>query len=820
MVAKGFLAAAAIIICCSTTLRGNDPDEKCPGGDCKSACSDKQQCSADAACCADGPCDDQHCCETEQVAVEKCANEKCAAEECSIEKCSTEKCSAEKSTAGECAKSPCSGEKCALETCATKKCAADVCSDGKCRGEKCTFTVAAGGACDSLKCALAGIAKEACTVNAPCATAKCSGGTCSAEKCSVASCAKGTCNGGACPVAACATQVCDVLKSAVQACTTASDDVCCEDADGASETCGATQCATLDCGGQDCPAGACREASCSDEVCHGLQCAVGLSLTSSGGQLTLTATKTFASEPAPPKCSVETCESGTCSTSECAANAPDQCATSACSTATCASSKCSATKCQEGACSTVACNAGKCSVDAGSAKTCATSECAAGASGKTPCAAKQCVAGTSALETKLAELERLKEEIAVLRLAGSNAESYIVDVKMVELNRTRCRSLGFDLEFADGCATNEFASQTCQALEQRNLAKVLFNPTLYVTSDRKASLAVGNEHARVNADGQVVSEFVGKKLDLVASSLGGDRVRLCIAPTISENCGSDDEQARTRLLKLDCSIDATVGKTVVVEGPTLSRVCSVTTDGGSEEEVEEIQTVVLVTVNRPTGAARPASVRQAAYEKTLVEAVQQPKFITVVYPVPDLQVWKVRPQGVQFDADLLIAHIKATVEPQSWRGAACGSPADAEHADGAIQPFERNGSLVICQTEANHERITQLFRQMRVAGREKEEARQERELRDGGVTPASAEAPVERDAKCAKGQCSESKCSAPKDSESTCSGGTCHKTEASTSSGPAEKCSGECQGECDGSKCDGACPETASCPCVGGACTR
>jgi hypothetical protein len=225
---------------------------------------------------------------------------------------------------------------------------------------------------------------------------------------------------------------------------------------------------------------------------------------------------------------------------------------------------------------------------------------------------------------------------------------------------------------------------------------------------------------------------------------------------------------------------------------------------------------------------------QSAYETALLAAAAvEPVCITRVYPVPDLHVWKVRPNGVEFDADLLIDYIVATVDPQSWRGAVCSDPRQAEQAIGEVQPFERNGALVICQTQANHERIGELLQKMRVAGQEKAAACKEEERLQAGelevtfettadgvahakvVRPASVEEPVaaesKAESKCSKGACSESKCK-----ESACNAGKCSKSEVSLESEPADDCPGDCtQGDCSGE-----CPETASCPCIGGTCTR
>ena len=814
MVAKGFLAAAAIIICCSTTLQGKDPEEKCASGDCPAACSDQEKCRVEKTVCDDAKCDDkEECCEKEQVSLETIAKEKCATEKCSTEKCATQKCSA-----GECAKSQCAAEKSATASCSSGACSIQKCTAVK-GGEKCAFTTTLGGLSAPLRCAL-----EATPVSFGVSVRTCSQAECAASTEVAGHRTAAECNGESCPVAACASQVCDALQCAIESCTASTDQECCPEAVCATGACGTSQCAALQCSEQACPLGKC-ETACSSEVNNGLKCAVEACFTATGGQFTITAAKAYTGEPVSEKCSAEACAEKGCSTATCANK---QCAATTCSTSKCASSKCSTEVCKEEICATTKCNAEKCSLGTCSEKTCAASDCSTGkcvksvsledaaeaAAPLTACTKQEGCASAFAerklteavarLEAKIAAIEQRHAEVGTRRVAVERAQMYVVEVKVVEVNKSKCRNLGFDFEVAGGNAACEFVGQTLDDLMKRNLAHVLFNPTLCVTSDRPASFRSGAEIAPKIAEGMGMSGFVGKKVDLVASPAGENKVRLHIAPAMSELDFAMQDLPRIRTIKWDFDCEATLGKPMVLKGADEQRHVSKTVEGREPfEDIEFIETMLIVTVNSIDSAGQRGNINQAAYEASLLEKVQEPTFVTKVYPVPDLQVWKVRPQGVQFDADLLIAHVKATVDPQSWRGAACASPADAAHADGAIQPFERNGSLVICQTEANHERIAKLFQQMRTEGQRKDE---ERKLRDGGVTPASAEAPVEQESKCSKGECSEEKCP----------GKECSKSEVSLESESADECPGKCA---DGA-CQGECPETASCPCIGGACTR
>lgn len=808
MVAKGFMAAAAIIICCATTLRGNDQETKC-SGDCPTACCDKEKCSVEHTACADGKCDDQEeCCEQEQVSLEKCSTEKCStgkcatskcsAEKCTAEQCSTEKCSTETCSTGECAKSKCakskcSAEKCAKETCSTEKCSTDKCSAekctaGTCGGEKCAFTTTLGGLCGPLKCAW-----EATPVSIGVSVETCSKSACSAESCAIdqsaasmkanVACNAGACEGESCPVAVCATQVCEALKCAVQSCTTASDDDRCQDEICAAGTCGTTQCATLQCSGQDSPPGQCNGAPIKVAGRSGQKCGVNARLTATGGELTFTMAEWFPGTPVAEKCSTEVCTEGTCSTAKCEAG---KCATEIATTKTCASGKCAKST----------------SLEVAAKPTTPVTACAKQADCASASARREITAAIARLEAKIAAVERLQAKIGAHQAADEPAQMYVVDVKVVEVNKSRCRSLGWDLEVAGGNAACEFVGQTLEDLTKRNLVKILFNPTLCVMCDRPASFRAGAEITPKIAEGKGTSGFVGKTVEVLASPAGENKVHLHIAPSISQLDFAMQDLPQIKSIKWDFDCEATLGKPMVLKGAGEQRVIAKTVVGrGTIEDIEEVETMLIVTVNTLDKVDRQAEVKQTTYEEGLVDAVKAPEFLTKVYPVPDLQVWKVRPQGVQFDADLLIAHIKSTIDAQSWRGFVYADPQQAERANGAIQPFERNGSLVICQTEENHQQIANLLTKMRADGQQKDAAREERELLDGDVTPASAEAPVEQEAKCTKGACSESKCN----------GSKCSKSDVSMTTAPAAECTGNCQGES---------PETASCPCIGGTCTR
>lgn len=71
----------------------------------------------------------------------------------------------------------------------------------------------------------------------------------------------------------------------------------------------------------------------------------------------------------------------------------------------------------------------------------------------------------------------------------------------------------------------------------------------------------------------------------------------------------------------------------------------------------------------------------------------------VVYCVDDLPVWERIPKTglASFSPGILIRHIHAEVNPESWK------------SGGEIRPWEKQASLVIKQTKQNHHKISMLL---------------------------------------------------------------------------------------------------------------
>ncbi|WP_428307664.1 hypothetical protein [Lacipirellula sp.] len=830
MVAKVFLAAAAILICCGTTLQGECPDGKCDkSGKCSTA-SNAEKCSAETCGCEE--CSGEECtaCKCQKstsddlkVAVVKdeecCEKKKCSTGECSVEKCTAAtcqdaKCSAEKCSACKCDKSAASDElKVALvkdEECCEKKkcsaCSAEKCSGSACKGSACSKTACTAGACNLSQCTAGSCGDGACSLTAgvgsmcetlKCAivdaakqefTATCSGGTCSKNKseCSGKTCSKTACSGKSCG------SECSTVVSAAEPCDTS---FCFEG---------------------NCSAGECS-AACSTEVCDGLKCAVEACLTLNGGEFTITTSKTWPGTPVEVAVAAEECtQVSTCTKScgsECSAKCAGECSqecVAECSESTCGTLACSAEKCTADSCQSDSGVAVECTTQASSAATCTK-----------VCKIEKCGTKQSELDAKLAALAELQREVEELRQSAGTPEQLTVNVKLVEVNISKCRKLGFSFDVTsphmvtDLNETIEKSPDFLTSLQKNNLAKVIANPTIVCPSGRMAGFRTGGEFPVTDADGRTHFKEFGTKIDLLAKTIGNGKVQVDIRSEISKvtgNCGPAPCPALSAN-QWDSSLVAELGTPFVLSSACEQRVQAVrrTTPavvGGEKETttevVEDIQVFAVVTVTAvESPAVETAKVHRAAFEseqqrvyeeELLADVVDEP-IVVQVYPVADLQVWKVRPDGVEFDADLLVDYLKSSVDCDSWL-------ADSQGEESAqIRPFERNGSLVIAQTKKNHDKIATLIQEMRIAGLKKTEAREQSEA---GVVPASAVEPVSTEAKPAA-KCSQGGCKAAK-----CPSGQCSKSPVSTTIDAAETAP-ECTGEC---------PESGDCPCIGGNCTK
>ena len=168
------------------------------------------------------------------------------------------------------------------------------------------------------------------------------------------------------------------------------------------------------------------------------------------------------------------------------------------------------------------------------------------------------------LKQKIADRDRLQREIDELRRATASPQQILVNIRALEINRSKLRRLGVEWATTDGkqrsitsiddlmnpkipdrletsafdiVAPDEPFLGLVRALEENNIAKVLAQPSIAVVSGRPASFHVGGEFPMPpGPKSDKVVEFVnfGTQVDLLATSLGNDKVRLELRVRLSE----------------------------------------------------------------------------------------------------------------------------------------------------------------------------------------------------------------------------------------------------------------------------------------------
>jgi Flp pilus assembly secretin CpaC len=240
------------------------------------------------------------------------------------------------------------------------------------------------------------------------------------------------------------------------------------------------------------------------------------------------------------------------------------------------------------------------------------------------------------LQTKIAELERLQQEVDQLRAVTRTPQHIKVRVQMLEVNLTKLQKLGADFAwFTNGVAGNSqtqrpgndltmheasTAAGFVVALKQGDIARMLAEPTVMVTSGQPASMIVGSTIPLPGNDGKPIELLhSGIQLDLVASATGNNQVYLKVRARVSN--GNDNQPIvvnGARIPKLDVrefntAVEMAFGQTAVLSGlvqqRTESRRNAIGLSEGEPIEVglavvvtpEFIQPVDLATANRDAG---------------------------------------------------------------------------------------------------------------------------------------------------------------------------------------------------------------------------
>ncbi|HYW78264.1 MAG TPA: pilus assembly protein N-terminal domain-containing protein, partial [Thermoguttaceae bacterium] len=142
----------------------------------------------------------------------------------------------------------------------------------------------------------------------------------------------------------------------------------------------------------------------------------------------------------------------------------------------------------------------------------------------------------------------------------SGVQQVLLQVKVIEVSRTKLRSLGVDFtqiasnaSFVTGGAIGTAANMAfgvsddavglravIEALREDKLAKIMAEPNLVAISGRPSFFSVGGEFGyikstdRVNGTSSVAFKDYGTRVDFVAIVLGNGRIRLEVRPSVSE----------------------------------------------------------------------------------------------------------------------------------------------------------------------------------------------------------------------------------------------------------------------------------------------
>jgi pilus assembly protein CpaC len=226
------------------------------------------------------------------------------------------------------------------------------------------------------------------------------------------------------------------------------------------------------------------------------------------------------------------------------------------------------------------------------------------------------------LNEKLAEIARLKAEVAQLRGTSHGGKQVALKVKVVEVSLKDLKALGIglpgtcDAECGEndctGGACEKTAGATCgvkpvtlavanrqsiegfvDALVEQNLAKVLDAPTIVLASGRRAKYVNGGEFAvpTLMPDKTVHVEHkpFGTELEAMATVLDDNHVRLELHPRITEVCPYFGLQAAgmpvpgVRVHEFASTLDMTLGQTAILGGRVQPRIEMVMKTSGLHE---------------------------------------------------------------------------------------------------------------------------------------------------------------------------------------------------------------------------------------------
>jgi Flp pilus assembly secretin CpaC len=249
----------------------------------------------------------------------------------------------------------------------------------------------------------------------------------------------------------------------------------------------------------------------------------------------------------------------------------------------------------------------------------------------------------------LERMASLQAELDRLRQIAGCAPQIMVQVRMMELSRGKLRGLGLngakpgegglpggvspnraplDLNVVE--AGNPLL-RTLDAIRADKLAKVLAEPTMMTLSGRPASLHVGGQYPVLvpQSDGSRVMEYrdYGTQMDLLATALGGGKIRLEVRLRLSQLVAEHGIQIGEQTFpgvkgcNLDTGVEMQAGQTLVLGGLVQTGAANAKTDAQAEDRAstgtaaddkpkdtsDQTELLVLVTPRIVEPAASPSA---------------------------------------------------------------------------------------------------------------------------------------------------------------------------------------------------------------------
>jgi Flp pilus assembly secretin CpaC len=210
------------------------------------------------------------------------------------------------------------------------------------------------------------------------------------------------------------------------------------------------------------------------------------------------------------------------------------------------------------------------------------------------------------LADKLAERDRIQQEIEALCEQLQTGEQIWIELRMLEVNLTEMRKLGLDFtrELKGYRSSRDDADLLgfLKSLEKEGLSRQLFSPCVTTASGQEASVFVGVQTPMpAAADSIQTVEYVeyGQRLNVLPVALGSNRVRIAINAGVSSGGERPEttEIGERRLPTIEetaCSstVEMSFGETVMLTG-LASKVASEGNLFGLGRETNDVQLVVV-----------------------------------------------------------------------------------------------------------------------------------------------------------------------------------------------------------------------------------